>query len=127
MYNFVFWYFYKFFEWRKDFKSVFLASAIVGLAIIIHVMLIYNLIKYFTGFSFGIMNGSYTDRKLIFLPFVLAVFLITYYSYYKTQSGYILEKNKLGKISSPLNIFYILLILVVPLLVAIKFNSLIIK
>lgn len=125
MYNFVFWFFYKFFEWRKKFKSVFLASAVVGLAIIIHVMLLYNIVRFFTGFNFEMMYRSYDDRKIILLPFVLGLYLIIYFGYYKIKSEYILEKHKLKKISSPLNIIYIFLILAVPLLIAIKFNSMI--
>ncbi len=125
MYNFVFWFFYKFFEWRKDFKSVFLASVIVVLSFLIHLMLIYNVLRYFSGFGFDTMNRSYVDRKLILLPFVLVLFLIFYFGYYKFKSEHILEKYKSEKFSKPLNIIYILLILVVPLLIAIKINFII--
>ena len=125
MYNFVFWFFYKFFEWRKDFTSVFLASATVALAFVIHLMLMYSLLRYFTGFSFDTMDRSYIDRKLILLPFVLALFLIFYFGYYKLKSESILEKYKSVIFFKPLNIMYILLILAVPLLIAIKINFMI--
>lgn len=123
MYNFVFWFFHKFFEWRKGFKSAFLASAMVGLTFIIHVLLAYALLRYFTGIHLGKVNGNYSDRKLLYSPFVIGIFLMTYFFYYKKKSQVILNKKENGNFSNPKNIFYILVILVIPLLLVIFFTN----
>ncbi|MCP9750046.1 hypothetical protein [Ferruginibacter sp. HRS2-29] len=123
MYNFVFWFFYKFFEWRKGFKSIFLSAAMVGLTVLIHLLLLYAVIRYFTNTTLGKLNGSYTDRKLLYSPFVIGIFLIVYFFYYRRKSEVVLNKKENDRFSRPINIFYIILILVVPLLLAILFTN----
>lgn len=99
MYNFIFWFFYKFFEWRKGFKSSFIASAMVGLTILVHLGLVHSIIRYFTRFTIGVFSNSYGYNRLILLPVVILWFYILYQFYYKKRADEILEKRK--KISSP--------------------------
>lgn len=123
MYNFVFWFFYKFFEWRKGFKSSFLAAAMVGFAMEIHLALLYAIVRYFTGLSVGGLTGSYGQRRLILLPFAIAWCFIIYYIYYKKKAPDILEKYTNEHFSKTKNILFIILLLVVPLVVAIKLTN----
>jgi hypothetical protein len=125
MYNFIFWFFYRFFEWRKGFQSVFLSSAMAGLAMLMHLLLGYCLLRYFGLIPISTFTETYTQRKLIILPFVLIFFVILYYGYYKNHAHNILEKRPREKFSRPVNILYMTLILVVPLLIAIRLTNLI--
>jgi hypothetical protein len=123
MYNFIFWFFYKFFEWRKDFKSSFIASAMVGLTILIHLGLIHSIIRYFTGFTIGVFSNSYGYNRLILLPLVILWFFILYQFYYKKRADQILEKRMENKFSEPKNIIMAVVLIVVPLLIAIKLTN----
>lgn len=123
MYNFIFWFFYKFFEWRKGFKSSFIASAMVGLTILIHVGLIHSIIRYFTGFTSGVFNNNYGYNRLILLPLVFLWFIIIYQLCYKKMTSQILERRKENEISEPKNIIFVVGLIVVPLLLAIKITN----
>lgn len=121
MYNFVFWFFYKYFEWKDNDSFSFIPAGIVALAIEMHVFLLYSFIRYFTGFGFGISKTSY--GKLFFIPFILVLWLFVYFIYYRDNANRILDNKKDQKFSTPRNILYIVLILVVPLLLVIFFTN----
>jgi len=119
MYNFVFWFFYRFFEWRKGFQSSFLSASMVAFVLLIHLGLLYSIIRYFTGFSFTYLTGSYGQRKYMLLPFMLLLFFLVYLIFYKNRTTEVLEKYGDNKFSSAKNIVLVLLITVVPLIAAI--------
>ena len=124
MYNFVFWFFYKYFEWRKGFKSVFLASLIVALALLIHIMLLYSVARYLNLITISQLNKSYVERKVIRLPFVLILYLSVYFFYYKSKAEIILETYKSRKYNSYSNILLASGILLLPLILAITITNL---
>ncbi|MFT3823040.1 MAG: hypothetical protein QM731_03935 [Chitinophagaceae bacterium] len=124
MYDFVFWFFYKFFEWRKGFQSSFIASMMVCFTMIVHIALLYSFIRYIGGISIGVLDGSYRQRRLILLPIVMLFSFLVWVIYYGSRALDILEKNSSKKISSGLSILMIIIILVVPLLVAIILTNL---
>lgn len=123
MYNFIFWFFYKFFEWRKGFKSSFIASAMVGLTILIHLGLIHSIVRYLTGFTIGVFSNSYGYNRLILLPLVFLWFFIVYQLCYKKRASQILEGRKENKFSKPKNIIFVVALIVVPLLLSIKLTN----
>ena len=123
MYNFIFWFFYRFFEWRKGFESTFLASAMVGLTILIHLGLIHSIIRYFTGFTIGVFSNSYGHNRLILLPLVILWFIVLYFIYYKKNSDKILQKRNANKFSEPKHIILTIVLMVLPLLIAIKLTN----
>ncbi|OQP64204.1 hypothetical protein A4R26_33735 [Niastella populi] len=127
MYNFVFWFFYKFFEWRKKFKSPFLPASMVGLTMIIHLGLIHAFLRYFTGFNIGVISNKYGYNRLILLPIVLLWFFLVYQLYYKKRSDEILKHYSESCFYSLKNILYIILVIVVPLIVAIWLTNLAVK
>jgi hypothetical protein len=123
MYNFIFWFFYKFFEWRKGFKSAFIAGAMVGFALVIHLFLLYGIVRYATGFTLPYFSDSYGQRKLMLLPLAIVFFLIIYFGYYRKQAQKILSRYAGNKFSRPINILLIVLLLIVPLMIAIQLVS----
>ena len=123
MYNFVFWFFYRFFEWRKGFQSSFIAGAMVVFTLAIHLLLLYGIVRNFTGIAFPYFSGSYGQRKLMLLPLVVVLFFILYFGYYKKYGDKILSKYGDKKFSKPKNIIFIILLLVVPLIAAIKLTN----
>ena len=127
MYNFVFWFFYKFFEWRKGFKSFFLPAGMVGLAVLIHLGLAYSIVRYFTGFTVEFLSSSYGYNRLILLPIILFFFFCLYQLYYKKNAERILEKRRIDNFSQPRNILLIILVLVLPLLVSIRLTNIAVK
>lgn len=126
MYNFVFWFFYKYFEWRKGFKSPSIAAAMVGFTIVVHLIFLYSLLRYLTGFSIGTFGDeySYGQRKLMLLPVALLLFYLIYLLYYKRKEASILERYADKKFSAPRNILIVVCLLVVPLIGAIILTKL---
>jgi hypothetical protein len=123
MYNFIFWFFYKFFEWRKGFQSFFISGTMVAFAVIIHLLLLYNILRYFTGFTIPYFSGNYGQRKLILLPMVIVLFFMLYFGYYKNKGEGILLKYEGKKFSNSKNIIFIIFLLVVPLIIVIKLSN----
>jgi len=76
MYDFIYWFSFKFFEWRKGFKSSSLSSAMVGLSIASHFLFIHSIVRYFTGWNLGTFSNNYTINKLILLPLAFCFFLL---------------------------------------------------
>ena len=121
MYTFVYWFFYKFFIWRKGFESSFIASSMVGLAIIFHLIFLYSVIRYVTGqaITLGLDQYAYGIRRLILLPFVFLFFLAIDQLYFRKSQKLIFAKYQLMKPFSKKNIIVIVSVLVVPLVIGI--------
>src|ERR1700754_4207898 len=92
MYNYVYWFFFKFFAWRNKFESYFLPSNAVLMVIIIHITLIYFIIKRFTGWTVNILTSSSGTNKLILFPIILSSLVIFYFAYHKNAGKRIIKK-----------------------------------
>ena len=123
MYNFVFWFFYKFFEWRKRFKSIFVAASIVGVTIIVHLVLVYSIIRNITGLKIQPFQGSYGSRKYVLMGIALVFFFFIYLVYSKANAKEILKKYQGNRFSNLKNVFLIIVILILPLVIVLLLNS----
>jgi hypothetical protein len=94
MYNFIFWFFYKFHEWKNKDNSSFVPSCAVMVAFIIHVFFIYSIFRYYTESNpLGWGNDlSYGQRKYLMFPFALLLFFLVWFLYYRKKAKYILAK-----------------------------------
>jgi len=119
----VFWFFYRFFEWRKRFRSSFIASAMVGITMIIHIAFLYSAVRHFVGFPFERSNMNYGQRRLLLLPLVFLFLCLIYFLYYRKRAKVILEKKGGKRFSSISNILIISVLLILPLLAAIIFTN----
>lgn len=118
MYNFIFWFFYKYFEWKDGTKSVFLCSNITCLSMLFHIGLIYSIIRYITGFNVGMFTEHYVIDKLLLLPFVLLFFLLIYFLYFKKKSEFILREFGDRKVFTTVNIIKVVALVVLPIVFA---------
>lgn len=125
MYNFIFWFFYKYFEWKNKDESNFIPSALVVFTLSIHLFLVYSLVRFFTGINYLSFKTtlSYGERKFLLLPFVLLIFFVVWYFYYKPRTSIILENYKEKKPFTIRNYFYLFLIIILPLILAIQFTN----
>ena len=121
MYNFIYWFFYKYFIWKKRFESSFIASSMVGLSIIIHFFFLYSVIRLATGWSLGslLTQYAYGIRKLIMLPFALLLFLLIDIIFFRTNRESILSKYKDQRPFSKRNVISVFAILIIPLIISI--------
>lgn len=123
MYNFLFWFFYKFFEWRKGFKSTFLSASMVGLAIIVHLGLLHAILRYLTGFNIGVFSNHYGYNRLILLPIVITWFFIMFQVYKRISNDILRRYNEKYNLNFKTT-FYVALILIVPLIISIWLTNL---
>lgn len=129
MYNFIFWFFYKYFEWKDKTPSAFVAASMVMFTLIIHLMLLYSILRYFTGLNVGVFSDNYVINKLCLLPFALTFMALTYLIYYRKRSAGIVAKyddNNMEPFTFK-NIALVLLIIVVPLIIMVKFTNLAVR
>jgi hypothetical protein len=122
MYNFVFWFFYRFFEWRKRFRSVFVATSIVGLTMVLHLALIYSILRSLDLFIVDPWEGSYGRRKYLLIGGAIVFFLLVYLLYYRSNAKGILENYKDKQFSILKNVLIIVMLLVVPLIMIFILN-----
>lgn len=125
MYNFIFYFFYKYFESRKDFSPRFSALCAVAGAQFIHAFFLVTAIRYC--FKINILpaafSQSYMINKFYWMP-ILAIWLLFVFSYYKRERvNHILEeRDKLGeKVFTFKRIAMIILVIGVPLVLGILF------
>jgi uncharacterized membrane protein len=125
MYNFVFWFFYKYFEWRKGFQSPSTAATMVGFTITVHIAFLYSLFRYLLGYSIGTFDGAYSygQRKLMLLPLALLLYYLIYHLYYKRKASSILEQYVDKEFSTARNILIVVSLLVIPLIGIIIFTK----
>jgi len=125
MYNFIFWFFYKYFEWKDKDDSTLIPSAIVFIVIIIHFGLLYSAIKLFAGWDFSLGGEfSYGQRKYMLLPIALLAFFLTWYFYYRKKAQAILKKYENRPPFSLKNFTLLILMIVIPLVLSIKLTNL---
>lgn len=94
MYNFIFWFFFKYFEWRDKFKSSFVATTVVCFTFAIHFFAVYSVSRYFFGRTIGVFSENYIYNKLVMLSFVILFFFLVYTFYYKRKADEILGRFK---------------------------------
>ena len=127
MYNFVFWFFYKYFEWKDKDDSTFIPSAVVILTFTFHLILLFSLLRHFTDISIDLIpwgkDLSYGQRKYLGMPFVMLLFFLVWYFYYRKKSKAILAKYEGKNPFTVKNILLIILIMIVPLIIAIRFTN----
>jgi tellurite resistance protein TehA-like permease len=125
MYNFIFWFFYKFHEWKDKDNSSFVPSCVVMVVFIIHVGLRFSIIRYFSGITTPLWGEelSYGQRKYLMFPFAVLLFFLVWFLYYRKKAKYILEKYEGQKPFTVKKIISVVLIIVVPLIIAIKFTN----
>lgn len=92
MYDFIYWFSFKFFDWRKGFKSSSLSSAMGRLSIASHFLFIHSIVRYFTGWNLGTFSNNYTINKLILLPLAFCFFFIIDKFFYSARKEKILKK-----------------------------------
>jgi hypothetical protein len=127
MYNFIFWFFYKYFEWRDKDKSPLLGASVVGFTVTIHFFALYSITRYFYGRTIAIFSKNYAYNKLLMLPFALLFFFLLYILHYKKKADEILEKFSERKPFTVKNIILVVVVIVVPLIFGIKMTNLAIK
>lgn len=127
MYNFIFWFFYKYFEWRKGYKSPFLAACTVGLTLLIHFGFIHSIVRLSTGFNVGTFSQRYGTNRLILMPIVIGFFALVYFLFYRRKADEMLGRYTESRISSFKSIALMILILVLPLVAAAILTNLSVK
>ena len=123
MYSFIFWFFYKYFEWRIYTRSPLLGYCMVAAAISIHLFLIYSVVYYLTGYDIAAFSNAYGYDKLMMLPYALLLFFIIQYFYYRKKTQHILDKYGDRPLFTIKNIALVLLIMVIPLVLVILFDN----
>jgi hypothetical protein len=127
MYNFVFWFFYKYFSWKDKLESISLAAATVMLTMVIHANFVYMVFCYFSGFRSQPSEMTYGQRKYALLPIALLLNYLIYRLYYKAHGKAILNKYADVKPFTTRNIIRVLAIMLLPLLAAIAINKQVFK
>lgn len=128
MYNFVFYFFYKYFESRKDFSPRFSSLCAVAGAQFIHAFFLVTTLKYF--FNISILPNKFSDsyliNKLYWSPTFLIWLILVYFYYTSARVTHIVdEKNKLNKkVFTFMNIITIILVIGLPLFLGIMFIKL---
>lgn len=125
MYNFVFWFFYKFYEWKDKDDSTLIPTAPAVITGLIHLFLLYSIYRFSTHtnpLEWG-TGLSYGQRKYLMFPFVILLFFLVWYFYYRKKSKAILSKYEGKKPFTIRNILLIILIMVVPLIIAIRLTN----
>lgn len=127
MYNFVFWFFYKYFKWKDKDDSTLIPSAFVILTLTFHLMLILSMLRYYTDINIDLMpwgkSLNYGQRKYLGIPFVILLFFLVWFFYYRKRASKILAKYEGKKPFTIKNILLIILIMVMPLLISIWFTN----
>ncbi len=125
MYNFVFWFFYKFYEWKDKDDSTLVPAAPAVIAGLIHSFLIYSIYRYATHtnpLEWG-TGLSYGQRKYLMFPFVILLFFLVWFFYYRKKANEILSKYEGKNPFTVKNILLIILIMMVPLIIAIRLTN----
>jgi len=126
MYNFVFYFFYKYFEKTGDSIPQYRAILAVSTTIGFHVFCIVSIVKYLFEFNIPRIDEKYLLNKLYLMPLALLLILLVYLYYNKIRIDKIIESKvkNIDNVFSYKNIFLIILIIGVPLIIGIMFIKL---
>ncbi|NIG55313.1 hypothetical protein [Chitinophaga sp. Cy-1792] len=115
MFDFMFWFLYKYFEKKNGYKSVFQPATFVTLSVGLFIALGFALIRLFTGWYVGSFSRDYETNKLCLAPFVLGFLAVLYFLYFKPQAARILLKYQEREWNTTANKLVVLALLIVPL------------
>jgi hypothetical protein len=124
MYNFIFSFFYWYFNKRNDITPRFSAALTVALTVFFHLFLFANIITFFTGINLAgkPFSQDYSTNKLYLMPFGLVYVYSFVFFYNRKRTMAILSKYPTNyNWISVKNILLILLIMIVPFLLGIQF------
>lgn len=126
MYNFMFYFFYCYYERFKDFSPRFSAICAVVITQFIHVFLGIALIKYLFSVRLPRLHESVFWNKLFFIPFGIMWIIIVYkfYSLQKTAQIINQQKERINQPFSIKNIIIVIMVIALPLALAIVFMKL---
>jgi hypothetical protein len=124
MYNFIFSFFYRYFNKRNDLTPRFSAALAVALTVFFHLFLFANLITFFTDINLAgkPFSQDYSINKLYLMPFGIVYVYSFVFFYNRKRAMAILSKYPTNyKWISVKNILLILLIMIMPFLLGIQF------
>ena len=129
MYDFIFYFFYKYFQRTNDSIPRYRAILAVATAVGFHLFCVISIIKYFTDLNISRFHPGYLQNKLFFTPFILALILVIYFRYNKSRTDLILRnKEKEGKaVFNVKNIILVFVIIVMPLIIGILFINVVLR
>lgn len=116
MYNFVFWFFYRYFEKNQKLRSVFVATSIVGLSIVLHVTMLYCIARSLGLFSIPVSNAPFGTRKYYMISIAIAFFAALYFGYYKRNGPKILKTYNGKELWTVRSVGFIALFIILPLI-----------
>lgn len=120
MYNFIFYFYYKYFKKRNDFDPIFSAKVGLTSTIAFHIFFLLVIFKYFLDVSIPRFHESYAINKAYLIPVVILQLIIVLVIYNKKRTRRIIQQYELEeKIFSIKNILFIIFINVFPLLIGI--------
>ncbi len=119
MYNFIFIFFYKYFQRLKDPIPRYRAILAVTTTIGFHVFCLVSILKYFLNITLPRFDERYLINKFYIIPFILVLVLLVYLYYNKNRTDEIIKSKK--NMFTIKNIFTIILIIILPVIVGILF------
>ncbi len=121
MYDFMYLFFYKFFEWKKDDDPK--DSAIYGImvAIFFHMFFLYNAFTNYTNINPLALAFGTNKSKFFWIPLVVAIMFLIYRIFKKRSNQILTPKNLERQLLTPKNIIIVVLIVFGPLILGIQF------
>ena len=122
MYDFIFYFFFRYFLSRNSSIPRYNAVLTVFLTVVIHLFCFLSVVKHYTQLHLPRFSEDYFTNKLLSMPFVLLLILFFQLAYNKNKTDRILNSRKSsGEIFSLQNLVLVFIIEVVPLLTGIFF------
>jgi hypothetical protein len=123
VYSFIFYFFYKYFERRKDSTPRYRAILSVATTIGFHLFCLISIAKYVLDVTIPKFNDEYLINKLYLMPFALLLILLVYLYYNKKRTEEIIElKEKVvEKVFTIKSIISTILIICVPVIIGVVF------
>jgi len=120
MYNFIYYFFFQFFSWKKDNDPKDSALYGVMLAFFCHGFFVVTTINFITESNFLASGFGKNSHKFYAAPFIIAIMFFVH-RIFKKKSERIIEKYKGKKMLTATNILFAVLLIIVPLILGIQF------
>lgn len=118
MYDFLFWFTLKFYEHRDKDDSSFIPALTVTVAFLIHIGMIYTIVRYYTGYNFDWANGPWGIReKFLIMSGMFLLGIIVWLIFYRKRKEAILKCYENSYAFRFINYVFVFLMLVAPVLV----------
>jgi hypothetical protein len=123
MYNFIFYFFYKYFQTTNDLTPRFRAILAVAISIGFHLFCLVSILKYLLNFTIVRFDERYLINKFYLMPFALLFILLVYLSFNKKRTDEIikLEDDKGKNMLTLKYIVSIIMIISFPVILGIMF------